>query len=381
MHTSSFHQPSSGTLPTSARVAMFNISMSDPVQGEILRQLKQPNHERFTKLAAIIQHVAPDVLMLCEFDHPGEGGDDGALEQFCQQYLAVPQHGQNAVSYPYRYCPPSNTGMAMVNDLDGDGKITLPNDAQGFGEHHGHFSFVILSRFPIVDKEIKSWQSLLWRDLPGHQMPEGYYSEQASAELRLSSKNHVVVPVEVDGQHLHLVCCHPTPPVFDGHEKRNARRNHDELVLLKNILEDADYLVDDKGEAGGLKPDSRFVVLGDLNADMADGDGIKTAIRDLLLHPKVHRTASSGRMTPKSLGGRFLRPWQQRRGRPSEWTHISGLRLDYVLPSANLDILQSGVFWPDKKDPLRHLITDERGRERPQAGSDHRLVWVDIALK
>ncbi|WP_315902046.1 endonuclease/exonuclease/phosphatase family protein [Photobacterium rosenbergii] len=381
MHTSSFHQPSSGTLPTSARVAMFNISMSDPVQGEILRQLKQPNHERFTKLAAIIQHVAPDVLMLCEFDHPGEGGDDGALEQFCQQYLAVPQHGQNAVSYPYRYCPPSNTGMAMVNDLDGDGKITLPNDAQGFGEHHGHFSFVILSRFPIVEKEINSWQSLLWRDLPGHQMPEGYYSEEASAELRLSSKNHVVVPVEVDGQHLHLVCCHPTPPVFDGHEKRNARRNHDELVLLKNILEDADYLVDDKGEAGGLKPDSRFVVLGDLNADMADGDGIKTAIRDLLLHPKVHRTASSGRMTPKSLGGRFLRPWQHRRGRPSEWTHISGLRLDYVLPSANLDILQSGVFWPDKKDPLRHLITDERGRERPQAGSDHRLVWVDIALK
>lgn len=186
--------------------------------------------------------------MLCEFDHPGEGGDDGALEQFCLQYLAVPQYGQNAVSYPYRYCPPSNTGMAMANDLDGDGKITLPNDAQGFGEHHGHFSFVILSRFPIVDKEIKSWQSLLWRDLPGHQMPEGYYSEQASAELRLSSKNHVVVPVEVDGQHLHLVCCHPTPPVFDGHEKRNACRNHDELVLLKNILEDADYLVDDKAK-------------------------------------------------------------------------------------------------------------------------------------
>ncbi|MGR5143228.1 endonuclease/exonuclease/phosphatase family protein [Photobacterium sp. DNB23_23_1] len=381
MQTSSFHQVSPSTLPPSVRAAVFNISMSAPGAGEILGQLAKPNNERFSKLAAIIQHVCPDVLMLCEFDHPGEGGDDGALERFCQHYLASSQHAQQAVSYPYRYCPPSNTGLAMVNDLDGDGKITLPNDAHGFGEHHGHFSFVILSRYPIVDAEINSWQTLIWQNLPGHQMPEGYYSEAASTELRLSSKNHVMVPVDVDGKTLHLLACHPTPPVFDGHEKRNARRNHDELVLLKDIISGADHLIDDNGLPGGLSPDSRFVVLGDLNADMADGDGMKKAIRDLLLHPKIHRTVSSGRMTPKSLGGRFHRPWQQRRGRSSEWTHISGLRLDYALPSANLEVLQSGVFWPDKKDPLRHLITDERGREHPQAGSDHRLVWVDIALK
>lgn len=355
--------------------------MSAAASGEILRQLEQPDHERFSKLAAIIQHVNPDVLMLCEFDHPGLGGDDGAVARFCQHYLALSQHGQPAVSYPYRYCPPSNTGLAMANDLDGDGKITLPNDAQGFGEHHGHFSFVILSRYPLLDEEIKSWQTLRWQDLPGHQMPEDYYSAAACAELRLSSKNHVLVPVNVGGETLHLLCCHPTPPVFDGHERRNARRNHDELALVTAIIEDAEHLVDDKGGTGGLPCGSRFVVLGDLNADMADGDGMKRAIRDLLLHPKIHRSASSGRMTPKSLGGRFLRPWQPRRGRPSEWTHISGLRLDYALPSANLDVLQSGVFWPDKKDPLRHLITDARGRERPQAGSDHRLVWVDIALK
>ncbi|WP_052260972.1 endonuclease/exonuclease/phosphatase family protein [Photobacterium gaetbulicola] len=355
--------------------------MSAAMPGEILRQLEQPEHERFSKLAAIIQHVSPDVLMLCEFDHPGVGGDDGAVARFCQHYLALSQHGQSAISYPYRYCPPSNTGLAVVNDLDGDGKITLPNDAQGFGEHHGHFSFVILSRYPLLDEEIRSWQTLRWQDLPGHQMPEGYYSAAACAELRLSSKNHVLVPVNVGGAILHLVCCHPTPPVFDGHEKRNARRNHDELALLTAIIEDAEHLVDDKGSPGGIGRDSRFVVMGDLNADMADGDGMKRAIRDLLLHPTIHRSVSSGRMTPKSLGGRFLRPWQPRRGRPSEWTHISGLRLDYVLPSANLEVLQSGVFWPDKKDPLRHLITDDRGRERPQAGSDHRLVWVDIALK
>ncbi|PSW17685.1 endonuclease/exonuclease/phosphatase family protein [Photobacterium sanctipauli] len=354
--------------------------MSLPEAGAIRQQLLAPDNPRFSKLAAIIQNQRPDILMLCEFDHPGNGGDDGALADFCHRYLGVAQHDQQPIDYPYRYCPPTNTGLASEYDLDGDGEVTLPNDAHGFGEHHGHFGFVILSRFPIVLDSVRSWQHLLWQSLPDNQMPVGYYSEAAVSTLRLSSKNHLLVPVKVGDEVLHLICAHPTPPVFDGDEKRNARRNHDELKLLQAIIDDAAYLVDDNGHQGGLKADSKFVVLGDLNADRQDGDGMKSAISELLFHPRIYRSVASGRMTPKSLGGRFLRPWQARKGRASEWTHISGLRLDYVLPSANLNVLQSGVFWPDKKDALRHLITDERGRERPQAGSDHRMVSVDIAL-
>ena len=354
--------------------------MSSPVPGQILQQTAEPGDERLSRLAAIIQHVSPDVLMLCEFDHPGKGGDDGSVENFCRHYLACPQHRQQPVKYPYRYCPPSNTGLLSDYDLDGDGELTLPADGLGFGEHHGHFGFVILSRYPIEDKQIRSWQRLLWKDLPNHRMPENYYSDQATQVLRLSSKNHVVVPVVVGGRRIHLLCCHPTPPVFDGKEKRNARRNHDELRLLTEIINNAGYLRDDNERPGGLQGGDHFVVMGDLNADMTDGDGIKPAIRELLLHPRIHRMVSAGPMTPKSYGGRFHRPWQQRRGRATEWTHISGLRLDYVLPSSNLHVIQSGVFWPDKKDPLRCLITDEKGRDCPQAGSDHRLVWVDIGL-
>ncbi|MGF1726141.1 endonuclease/exonuclease/phosphatase family protein [Photobacterium nomapromontoriensis] len=354
--------------------------MSSPNAGDIRAQLTSSESPRFSNIAAIIQHVQPDILMLCEFDHPGEGGDDGGLERFCQDYLERSQHGHPPIAYPYHYCPPSNTGLAIGHDLDGDGIVTLPNDAQGFGEHHGHFGFVVLSRFPIKTQDARSWQTLLWRDLPHNLMPAGYYSEAAVEVLRLSSKNHLVLPIEVAGQTLNLICCHPTPPVFDGEEKRNARRNHDELALVKAILDDNHQLLDDNGQLGGLAPHSQFVVLGDLNADMADGDGMKEGIRDLLLHPRVHRATAAGRLTPKSRGGRFLRPWQVRRGRPSEWTHLSGLRLDYVLPSSNIEVRQTGVFWPDKTDPLRGLITDARGRERSQAGSDHRLVWVDLVL-
>ncbi|MGF1685090.1 endonuclease/exonuclease/phosphatase family protein [Photobacterium japonica] len=362
---------------------MFNISLSASKAGAICQQLHHATpaeDARFTRLAAIIQHTQPDILLLCECDHPGEGGDDGTVTRFCDHYLAKSQHGQSPIHYPHRYCPPSNTGLPLNVDVDGDGVITLPNDAQGFGEHHGHYSFVLLSRYPIQADAIRCWQTLLWRDLPNNYMPLHYYGEAASAQLRLSSKNHVVVPVTVGEQTLHVICCHPTPPVFDGEEKRNAKRNHDELALVKAIIDDAPYLVDDNGQSGGLASDASFVVLGDLNADRMDGDGMKTGISDLLFHPRVNRTVASGKFTPNSVGGCFLRPWQPRKGRPNEWTHLSGLRLDYVLPSADMTAHNSGVFWPDRKDPLRSLITDDRGRERPQAGSDHRLVWVDVTL-
>lgn len=368
------------SLLQSLRVAVFNISMSASVPGQILEQTASKSDARLSRLAAIIQHTRPDILMLCEFDHPGEGGDDGSVANFCRHYLECPQHQQQPIEYPYRYCSPTNTGLMSPYDLDGDGVLTLPTDGLGFGEHHGHFGFVILSRYPIDEKKIRSWQNILWQDLPGNVMPANYYSEQAESVLRLSSKNHVVVPVEVGSQIVHLLCCHPTPPVFDGDEKRNARRNHDELKLVTDIINSASYLRDDNGRAGGLAAKDRFMVMGDLNADMVDGDGMKPAVRDLLLHPRLNRSVSTGKMTPKSLGGRFTIPWQQRKGRGTEWTHISGLRLDYVLPSSNLMVSQTGVFWPDKKDPLRYLICDEKGRDRPQAGSDHRLVWVDIAL-
>ncbi|PST88909.1 endonuclease/exonuclease/phosphatase family protein [Photobacterium jeanii] len=354
--------------------------MSEPKAGAIFAKTQHTETFRFQQLAAIIQQVRPDILMLCEFDHPGNGGDDGALANFCQHYLGNAQGEQEAIEYPYCYLPATNTGLLSPVDLNGDGVLSLPEDGLGFGDHHGHYGFVILSRYPLEIDGARTWQQFLWRDMPNNKMPVDYYSEQAQQVLRLSSKNHLVLPVNINGKHLHLLCCHPTPPVFDGAEKRNARRNHDELRLVTDIINNADYLMDDAQQQGGLAPYTSFVVLGDLNADVQDGDGIKPAIKQLLHHPRIHREVSNGRLTPKSIGGRFARTWQARAGRPSEWTHMSGLRLDYVLPSADLSVTASGVFWPDRKDPLRALLLDDRGRERAQAGSDHRLVWVDITL-
>jgi alkaline phosphatase D len=46
-----------------------------------------------------------------------------------------------------------------------------------------------------------------------------------------------------------------------------------------------------------------------------------------------------------------------------------------VLPSADLEVCASGVLWPTQGDPAYALVNDDAS-----ASSDHRLVWMDIAL-
>ena len=49
------------------------------------------------------------------------------------------------------------------------------------------------------------------------------------------------------------------------------------------------------------------------------------------------------------------------------------LRVDYILPAAPLVVRDAGVLWPlDDTGPLSPEIA--------AIASDHRLVWVDIAL-
>ena len=204
------------------------------------------------------------------------------------------------------------------------------------------------------------------RDLPGNHIPEGFYSEAALEIFRLSSKSHQDVPVRVDGTELHLLLSHPTPPVFDGEEDRNGRRNFDEIKIWAEYLSGSDALVDDAGRRGGYDAGAPFVVLGDLNAHPGATDTTydgTVAILQLLQHPRIQDPAgvvvSSG--APEEL--------------PDATTSFGGrgARIDYVLPSADLEVLDGGVFWPSPTD-------DPEGARLAEEASDHRLVWLDIRL-
>nr|WP_298133730.1 endonuclease/exonuclease/phosphatase family protein [uncultured Pseudoxanthomonas sp.] len=367
------------------RVATYNTSLFSDDAGGVIRQLEGDDaHAR--KIAAVLQKVRPDLVLLNEFDY-----DDAhrAADLFQQRYLEVAQRGGgDPLRYPYRYLAPVNTGVPSGLDLDRNGAVGgqgrgRGNDAWGYGLHPGQYGMLVLSRFPIDEAQVRTFQLLRWSTMPGTTNPvdpttrETFYPDATWKQLRLSSKSHWDVPVRTPAGVVHFLVSHPTPPVFDGPENRNGLRNADEIRLWREYLTpgDAPWLCDDQGRCGGLPADARFVIAGDLNNDPADGDGQHDAIIELLEHPRVMRMA-----TPRSEGGEetalaYAAKGMQRRGAPAHVTGDFGrrngaLRLDYVLPSTGFALTGSGVFWPKKGHPDA-AIAD---------GSDHHLVWVDLAL-
>lgn len=368
------------------RIATFNVSMealnylpsalgreAKPT-GEELAQALNQNHQQIINIAEIIQRVNPDIILLNEFDSNDKTHQ--SLKIFLAEYLAKSQQGEKAINFPYFYQGPVNTGVATGYDLNNDSKIgELPNDAFGYGLFSGHFGMALLSKYPIVEDKIRTFQLFKWQDMPNAMMPidpetkTPWFNEKAWNNFRLSSKSHWDIPLNVNGEELHILASHPTPPVFDGPEDRNGKRNFDEIRFWRDYLTPtaASYIYDDKRQYGGLAQDKAFVILGDLNADAVDGNAIKSGIQGLITHARVKDA------TPSSEGGKH-----QRKDNPNAKYHTAywGMRADYVLPAKQqLNIINSGIFWPTVDEPEFRLIKDRA------ASSDHRLVWVDVAFK
>lgn len=329
--------------------------------------------------------MRPDVLLVQEFDYD-DAGD--SLASFARHYLEVPQSGSEPITYDFRFSAPVNTGVPSGLDLDRDGKVGGPGDALGFGFFPGQYGMAVYSRFPLAVARLRTFRNLLWSAMPDPALPTGWYSDQALATLRLSSKSHWDLPVELPGGgSLHLLVSHPTPPVFDGPEDRNGRRNHDEIRLWSDYLSPARsrWIVDDQGRRGGLAQRASFIVMGDQNADPRDGDSYQGAISQLLEHPRIDASVA-----PRSEGGvsaaRRQRGANDRQtGDPRQDTAdfaddgaaASGnLRADYLLPSKGLRICASGIYWPTPEEPGFALVNDDTA-----ATSDHRLVWIDLAIR
>jgi len=443
------------------RFATYNAALSRDAPGALLAAMRAGDDEQAKAVAAVIQAANPDVLVLQEFDH-GRGYDEQgeALRLFQQNYLSVPQaDGLKSVRYPHVYLPPSNTGIPTGVDLNNDGLVApepgaelgtpaYAADCHGYGTFPGQYAFVVLSKHPIDRDGIRTFGEFLWKDLPGNHIPPGYYSDEALAVLRLSSKNHVDVPIKVgggEGETIHVLAAHPTPPVFDGPEDRNGRRNYDEIKLLRWLFEvslqpsagrdvdERDLLVAQRFNDEALQ--NGFVVAGDLNADPLDGDRFdpdpvaftgrkKVDLAVMVSRPTFSITGARQRVSdgrgvadfygagvvldaPNAAAQLVLHPqlWRERRdgspggvaaarrqgganadhqGNPAadtaDWADGPGgpgnLRVDYVLPSADLAVAGGGVLWPTPDEPLLgvDLATVE-------AASDHRLVWVDVVAE
>ncbi len=345
--------------PTSLRVATYNVSLFGKTDGEIADRLSSGEDAQAQSIARVIASVDPTVLLLCEIDHvPGAPPSQQPAAMFVENYLA-PLTG---AKYPDVISFPANTGVLADVDVNGDGRVCLPLDGHGFGKFEGQYGMAVVSRLPIDRDAIRTFQTLLWSEFrsdDGPISPDGspHYPPEVWRQLRLSSKNHVDVPVQTPLGIVHLLASHPTPPVFDGPEDRNGMRNADEIRFWTRYIDtdtSVDSIVDDAGRRGGLSRDASFVIAGDLNSDPVRGDSDHVAITELLGHRRVN--------TATPLGPTGLDTTAYFGRRP--------IRVDYLLPSANWTVVDCGVIDP----PAGPAAADV-------AASDHRLVWMDLVIR
>jgi 3-phytase len=367
------------------RFATFNASLNRNAEGQLVKDLSTPGNAQAATVAEIIQRARPDVLLINEFDYDSRGE---AARLFQDNYLSKGRNGAAPISYRYRYTAPSNTGIASGHDLNNDGTVTTApgsdaygQDALGYGFFPGQYGMVVYSRYPIEYRDVRTFQKFLWKDMPGAVLPPGWYSDQELKAMRLSSKSHWDVPVDLGRRTVHFLASHPTPPTFDGAEDRNGRRNHDEIRLWADYVRpyQGRYIYDDRGRRGGLRPGAEFVIAGDQNADPHDGDSYDHAILQLLGNPRVNDRvppASEGAAEASRLqGGANTGHKGDPRYDTADFadTAPGNLRADYVLPSKGLKAARTGVFWPVASDPLSRLTGTY-----PFPSSDHRLVWLDV---
>lgn len=429
---------------TTVRFATFNASLNRDASGQLLSDLANPlatgvsatvanRIQQAHNVAEILQRVQANVVLVNEFDFDLAGtptassqpmplGYSSQAAALFQNNFLSASHGNavrgttSGLQYSFRYTPNTNTGLASGFDLNNNGAVGGGDDAWGFGNFGGQFGFTVYSQHPIVS--VRSFQNFRWKDMPGNLLtndPTGnklsdFYSADEIANLRLSSKNHVDVTVRINGQDVHFLTAHPTPPTFDGPEDRNGKRNHDEIRLWADYIaggSQAAYLYDDQGGTGGLAPGAKFVIAGDYNADPLDGDSFKgvvagvnyNAINQLLANPLVNTS-----LTPRAPGGVDAATHPSNNGSANQ-SHLGdpaqdtadfsdsapgNLRVDYVLPSANLPMTDAGIFWPADPDRAAPNTTGDAydlvGNFRDQnlyanyPSSDHKAVWVDVQV-
>jgi hypothetical protein len=387
-------------LAQTVRFATFNVSLYARSPSEVAERLASGTDTQAANEAEIIQRIQPDVLLLNEVDYDK---DAKLIETFQKKYLEVAQNVSKSAKgpakpavYPYRYIAESNTGAHSGFDLDRNGRLTdtpgsidYGGDSWGFGQYSGQYAFVLLSKYPIDADNVRTFKNFKWKDLPEAQLPDDastaepadWYSTETLEQFPLSSKNHCDIPVKIGEHTVNILVSHPTPPAFDGEEDRNGKRNHDEIRFWIDYVSSkgAPHIYDDKGVDGGLKPSQSFVIMGDLNGDPNDGQG-QVGIAKLLAAAELAKYPA-----PESDGGEEQAKLQgaineSHAGNPRQDTLDAAdengpgnLRLDYVLPSNDLKVVASGVFWPQNTDEMFKLVGTF-----PFPSSDHRLVWVDI---
>lgn len=313
----------SGAYADTLRIATFNAELIRKGPGLLLRDIARGKDPQIAAFRALLVKARPDIIAL--------QGIDFDMRLTALNALAD-DLAQAGLSYPHRFSAAPNAGQSTGLDLNGNGRRGDADDAHGYGRFNGNGGMAILSRYPIKAEQVEDYTALLWRDLPAHIYPMVKGAPFGGQEVfdihRLSSRGHWVVPIETPDGPIRLMTFHASPPVYDGPEDRNGRRNHDEVAFW------SDYLEHDT-------TNTPFAILGTANIDPQRGSGRRAAIDMLLGNPRLQNPFDD------SPTADFKDP-------------VPGdLRVDYLLPSTLWRVVDHGT-----------LVDPEASR--------HVLLWVDI---
>ena len=273
-----------------------------------------------------------------------------------------------AEPYQYKFALRPNAGVLKGLDIDGDGFTGDARDAMGYGRFLGDGGLALLPRFSVDGANVTDLTDLQWGDGPNAVLPQmngaAFPSDEVQVMLRVSPSGHWIVPINFGAQSVMLLVYSATAPVFYGPEDFNGLRSCDKLRVWEAVLD------------GTLAaPPTNPIIIGNVNADPFDGQGIRSGIAGVLLRPDLQDPM------PMSLGARQAADLNQMGDLAldtADWSDDGpgNLRVSYILPSRDLNVTGAGVFWPAQNDPLVALL----GSDGFAAGP-HRLVWVDIKIE
>lgn len=337
------------------RIAHYNVGLDRDGPGLLLQDIQSGSDEQIITITQIIKHINPQVLALNGFD---TDTDLVALRAF-QDVLK-----DQGINLPYIYAPMQNSGVPSNLDLDRDGRFGESEDNFGYGDFRGQSAMALLSAFP-VSSTPQDFTSTLWRDLPNPEWPElqsgqPFFSDEIIAVLPVHSVGAWDIEIETPKGPLSILMSHSTPPVFDGPEDANGIRNKMEALFWQNYLQ---------------SKTGHFVMALGLNADPYDGDGATGAVQTLLSNSKLQDPA------PTSIGAEQAFPESEHKNPNNQDTvdwrepRPGNLRVDYILPSADLIVLNSGVFWPAPESKGSDWV-----EQAQSLGTRHKLVWIDLSL-
>ena len=263
------------------------------------------------QIAERIDVLDADILLLTDIDFDRELHALTALNE------------QLSAPYPHIFALRPNSGIQTGFDVDQNGRLGEARDAMGYGRFDGDGGMAIVSRYPIGS--VTNYSDVLWANLRRTLMAK---NDPLRSLQRLSSVGHWQVEILTPNRPVTLLAFSASPPVFDGPEDRNGRRNADEIRFWQRVL-DGDF----------APPPKDFVILGIANLDPNRGEGLHEVMIDLLNDPRIQDPMSD-------------QP-------TAHWPEpIGDLRVDYVLPATSLIIKKAGIGWT----PI----------------GPHRPVWIDV---